>query len=132
MKNQRRQPSRTQKTGPSTLSRAVSLKAKIASAIGARDSTRASTLLLELLDRFPCASHTIFAANQLRKLDLKLPQAKVYFLADSAIAPVRPYLETELFRAGLSPEVTVGNYGQLHSEIAGPDGPLYESSPDIV
>ncbi len=99
---------------------------------------RALASCLDLVNFAPSAGNTLIVAGLLDELAPLLAEAKpdqtlkVALLGNATLDHLRSYLKVELYRAGLRPDIYIGDFGQYTQEILDPSSGLYSFSPDVV
>jgi FkbH-like protein len=98
----------------------------------ASDARSAVTDLLLELDKRPTAAAYAGTARRLQDSVATLHPVRIALLSSFTIEPIVPYLECEMARRGCWPEIYVGPFNSVGSELLDPDSGCASFDPDVV
>ena len=93
---------------------------------------------LELIAVAPTAKNYLIVAQRLDELGPALPEptaaqaVKIALLGNATLDHLRGYLNVEVYRAGMRPEIYQGGFDQYTQDILNPYSELYAFSPDVI
>ncbi len=98
----------------------------------ASDACSAVTDLLLELDKRPTAAAYAGIARRLEDSAAALHPVRVALLSSFTLDPITPYLECELARRGCWPEIYVGPFNSVGSELLNPESGCAKFEPDLL